>query len=60
MYPRIPEDPRSTVWERLLYMYGFYLGEYRRLKVAKRKRMEICTIMNAVFYVREGTTCLRY
>jgi hypothetical protein len=43
MYPGIPGDPRTTVWEPLLYMYGFDLAEYRRLVVVKRKRMEICT-----------------
>ena len=38
MYPRIPADPRSTLWEPLFYMYGFDLGENRRLMVAKRKK----------------------
>jgi hypothetical protein len=28
--------------------------------VAKRKGMEIFTIMNMVFYVREVATCLQY
>jgi len=58
MYLEIPVDLRSTVWEPLLYMYGFDLGNYRRLMVAKRKRMEICTIRRVVFYVSEITTCL--
>lgn len=60
MYPRIPGDPWSTVWEPLLYMYGFDLGENRSLMVAKRKRMEIYTIRKLVFYACEGTKCFQY
>jgi len=39
------------VWESLLYMCGFDLGEYRRLMVAKRKRVEISTIVTTSFGV---------
>lgn len=60
MYPRIPGDPWSTFWELLLYMYGCVIGEYRRLMVAKLKKMEICTIRKVVFYVRKSTTFLQY